>query len=74
MKPRILVTREVFHETLAFLAQSCDVDSNQEDVALSAEQLARRPIGITVQVDEGPEVFDAKISSLHPLFTPLRST
>jgi 5-carboxymethyl-2-hydroxymuconate isomerase len=27
-----------------------------------------------VQVDEGPEVFDAKISSLHPLFTPLRST
>ena len=39
-----------------------------------AEQLTRRPIGITVQVDEGPEVFDAKISSLHPLFTPLRST
>ncbi len=39
-----------------------------------ADQLTRRPIGITVQVDEGPEVFDAKISSLHPLFTPLRST
>lgn len=33
-----------------------------------AEQLARRPIGITVQVDEGHEVFDAKTSSLHPLF------
>ncbi len=33
-----------------------------------AEQLARRPIGITVQVDEGHEVFDAKSSSLHPLF------
>lgn len=33
-----------------------------------AEQLARRPIGITVQVDEGHEVFDAKNSSLHPLF------
>ncbi len=33
-----------------------------------AEQLARRPIGITVQVDEGIEVFDAKNSSLHPLF------
>ncbi|TNF63377.1 MAG: 5-carboxymethyl-2-hydroxymuconate Delta-isomerase [Burkholderiales bacterium] len=33
-----------------------------------AEQLARRPIGITVQVDEGDEVFDAKNSSLHPLF------
>lgn len=33
-----------------------------------AGQLAQRPIGVTVQVDEGPEVFDAKNSSLHPLF------
>lgn len=33
-----------------------------------AGQLARRPIGITLQIDEGPEVFDAKTSSLHPLF------
>lgn len=30
--------------------------------------LAQRPIGITLQVDEGHEVFDAKHSSLHPLF------
>jgi 5-carboxymethyl-2-hydroxymuconate isomerase len=33
-----------------------------------AAQLATRPIGITVQVDEGHEVFDGKTSSLHPLF------
>ena len=33
-----------------------------------APQLVQRPIGITVQVDEGREVFDAKNSSLHPLF------
>lgn len=33
-----------------------------------AAQLAARPIGITLQIDEGPEVFDAKNSSLHPLF------
>ncbi len=32
------------------------------------EQLANRPIGLTLQIDEGPEVFDAKNSSLHPLF------
>jgi len=38
-----------------------------------AEQLARRPIGITVQVDEGHEVFDAKNSSLHPLFAPKKA-
>ena len=31
-------------------------------------QFEHRPIGVTVQVDEGHEVFDAKNSSLHPLF------
>jgi 5-carboxymethyl-2-hydroxymuconate isomerase len=30
--------------------------------------LASKPVGITLQIDEGQEVFDAKISSLHPLF------
>jgi gluconate 2-dehydrogenase len=42
MKPRILVTREVFDETLAFLARHCEVDSNQEDRALDPEGLAKR--------------------------------
>jgi 5-carboxymethyl-2-hydroxymuconate isomerase len=32
--------------------------------------LARRPVGLTLQVDEGPEVFDAKFGNLHPLFAP----
>ncbi len=36
-----------------------------------ADQLTKRPIGITLQIDEGPEVFDAKNSSLHPLFNKL---
>ncbi|NLY27414.1 MAG: 5-carboxymethyl-2-hydroxymuconate Delta-isomerase [Alcaligenaceae bacterium] len=30
--------------------------------------LEKRPIGVTFQIDEGPEVFDMKLSSLHPLF------
>ncbi len=30
--------------------------------------MANRHIGITLQIDEGPEVFDAKHSTLHPLF------
>jgi 5-carboxymethyl-2-hydroxymuconate isomerase len=38
-----------------------------------APLLATRHIGITLQIDEGPEVFDAKNSSLHPLFAT-RST
>ena len=37
-----------------------------------ADQLATRPIGVTLQIDEGPEVFDAKNSSLHPLFNPIQ--
>lgn len=31
--------------------------------------LAQRPVGVTLQIDESPgQVFDAKHSSLHPLF------
>ena len=33
-----------------------------------APVLAARPVGLTLQVDEGPEVFDAKLGNLHPLF------
>ncbi|MBD2222850.1 5-carboxymethyl-2-hydroxymuconate isomerase [Calothrix sp. FACHB-1219] len=33
------------------------------------DQIKSRPIGLTLQIDEGPEVFDAKNSSLHPLFS-----
>jgi 5-carboxymethyl-2-hydroxymuconate isomerase len=33
-----------------------------------APVLAARPLGLTLQVDEGHEVFDAKLGNLHPLF------
>lgn len=42
MKPRVLVTREVFDETLEYLARYCEVESNQPDVPLSPRQLAAR--------------------------------
>jgi glyoxylate/hydroxypyruvate/2-ketogluconate reductase len=42
MKPKIQVTREVFDETLAYLTQHCEVDSNQEDVAFAPDALARK--------------------------------
>ncbi len=35
-----------------------------------APVLAQRPIGLTLQVDEGPEVFDGKFGNLHALFAP----
>jgi gluconate 2-dehydrogenase len=40
MKPKIQVTREVFDETLEYLAQHCDVEPNQQDVAYAPEALA----------------------------------
>jgi lactate dehydrogenase-like 2-hydroxyacid dehydrogenase len=42
MKPKILVTREVFDETIAYLEQHCEVESNQADVALDPERLKMR--------------------------------
>nr|WP_315236880.1 5-carboxymethyl-2-hydroxymuconate isomerase [uncultured Limnohabitans sp.] len=36
--------------------------------AFFAPTMAQRHIGITLQIDVGPEVFDAKHSNLHPLF------
>jgi len=33
-----------------------------------APLLAVRPLGLTLQIDEGAEVFDAKLGNLHPLF------
>ena len=41
MKPRILVTREVFDETLDYLALHCDIESNQQDAAFAPDVLAR---------------------------------
>jgi 5-carboxymethyl-2-hydroxymuconate isomerase len=36
-----------------------------------AEIFAKRHIGITLQIDVGPEVFDHKHSNVHPLFAAL---
>jgi gluconate 2-dehydrogenase len=42
MKPQLLVTRAVFDETLAYLVQHCEVESNQADVPLDQRALERR--------------------------------
>jgi len=42
VKPKVLVTREVFDETLAYLAEHCEVESNQADVPFDPETLAQR--------------------------------
>jgi glyoxylate/hydroxypyruvate/2-ketogluconate reductase len=40
MKPKVLVTREVFTETLEYLAQHFEVSSNQADRVLTPDELA----------------------------------
>ena len=52
---------EVVHEACGRALEAC-VKSHL------APQLAHAHIGVTLQIDEGHEVFDAKNSSLHPLF------
>ena len=42
MKPKVLVTREVFDEVLAFLDASLDVESNQDDVPFEQHVLRAR--------------------------------
>jgi lactate dehydrogenase-like 2-hydroxyacid dehydrogenase len=42
MKPKVLVTREVFDETLELLGQHFEVTSNQSDQPLSSAELAAR--------------------------------
>ncbi len=37
-----------------------------------APLLARRNVGVTLQVDEGAEVFDAKLGNLHSLYAKAR--
>lgn len=42
------------------------VDAAREHLA---PVLASRPVGLTLQIDEGAEVFDGKFGNLHPLFS-----
>lgn len=42
MKPKILVTREVFDETIAYLEQHCEVEANQADAPLDPQALKTR--------------------------------
>src|SRR4051794_16776884 len=59
MRPKVLVTREVFDETLEFLGQHCDVEHNQGDAAFAPDTLAERLVdkegvvcSLTDRIDE----------------------
>jgi glyoxylate/hydroxypyruvate/2-ketogluconate reductase len=66
MKPAILVTREVFDDTLAFLAESCDVESNQTDLILAPDELALRAAGKEGILCCLTDAIDAKLLATAP--------
>lgn len=42
MRPKVLVTRKIFDESLATVAKHCDVESNQRDVPFTPKQLLQK--------------------------------
>ena len=42
MKPKIVITREIFDDVIDYLKQYCDVDDNQADVPYAPEALAAK--------------------------------
>jgi len=42
LRPKVLITRKIFEESIVYLARHCDVDTNQRDVPLTPHQLIRR--------------------------------
>ena len=42
LRPKVLITRKIFEESIAYLARHCDVDTNQRDVPLTPHQLIRK--------------------------------
>jgi gluconate 2-dehydrogenase len=58
MKKKVLVTREVFDETLAYLSEHADVASNQADVKWSADELAARLQGVDAALIQSSDRID----------------
>jgi gluconate 2-dehydrogenase len=65
-KPRILVARAVFPETLARLAQHFDVESNQADATWNKQELAARLKDKVGAFTTGTERIDAELLAACP--------
>ncbi|MDD0838657.1 D-glycerate dehydrogenase [Curvibacter sp. HBC61] len=65
-KPKILVARAVFPETLALLSEHFEVESNQDDVLWSKAELARRLADKHGAFTTGSERIDAELLAACP--------
>ena len=66
MKPKVMVTREVFDETIEFLARSFDVTSNQAKVNFSREAIIERLQGMDAAVITTSDRIDDEFLSRCP--------
>ena len=65
-KPRILVARAVFPETLAFLEQHFEVEHNQDDATWDKQELAKRLQGKVGAFTTGTERIDGELLAACP--------
>ena len=66
MKPRVLVTREIFPETLDYLREHLDVEDNQSDEMMSVETLAAKLAGKAGVMSSGSDKVDAALLAKAP--------
>jgi glyoxylate/hydroxypyruvate/2-ketogluconate reductase len=66
MKKKVLVTRAVFDETLAYLAQHFDTTSNQADKQYSPDELAAKLQGMDAAVISSTDRVDDRLLSRCP--------
>jgi glyoxylate/hydroxypyruvate/2-ketogluconate reductase len=66
MKPKVLVTREIFPETLTYLREHLDVEDNQSDDMMSAETLAAKLADKVGVMSSGSDKVDAALLAKAP--------
>ena len=66
MKPKVLVAREVFDDTLEYLNQHCQVTSNQGDERYSTRELASKLQGMDGAILTTAEKVDAQVLDACP--------
>lgn len=42
LRPKVLITRKIFEESIAHVAKYCDVETNQRDIPLTPQQLIKK--------------------------------
>ncbi|MFI5338899.1 MAG: 2-hydroxyacid dehydrogenase [Candidatus Methylomirabilales bacterium] len=66
MRPKVLVTRKVFDETLILLSKHFDIESNQRDVPFTPAQLVKRLQGKAGGITLLTDIIDERVLAQSP--------